>query len=761
MNECLLLLRKFIPDERHFLQFAFIFLLGIFISQSADAQSFPCGLQDLETCDCDGFGDLVADSEPCTFSSGQLQQFVLIDVPNALVSSDADDNSIVAVSSSGVFNGVPSGDYLVYAIYYEPIDAPFFNGQLQLGGNLELLQQIGTEIAAGFWTSDIPNFTMVASDLATVNGPECTCNDIEISDPCSCDDPNNYVEAGVTYVRDVVTINSSPGQTWTITSDSAGAYDASANPLNGNISAIEVSPGVYEFMLYFVPGIGHTSFFSNGTDELSISNLGQDCICDLDECASLQSCDGMTICTGPQEPVLICPEFCLPGNFTFKDLSTIYHCSVVPEGNGNCFTYTPLPGMENIGQDVIEILAINDDGQCIEMNIDVIVGGCNEPPVASNDFYDSDGDGVAILPLTNDSDPDNDFLYICGYYSDPANGVLVLNNGSFFYTPNPGFTGTDSFTYTVCDGNGGQDIATIYIEVTAAPDCDNPSLAYCTNYMTPLYICPDFCMFDNGEPFAISSTHSTYSCALYVQSDDCIRYTPLPGFYGDDYIQIVACSTQPGHSTWCDTVYAQIEVKEDCNAVEPPCSADMQACTAPMTPTEICIPFCNPNASIVRAQTTYNCSISLLSGTCVRYVPVPGFTGTGHIEVEACDNAGNCEIAMITVDVSDGCGHNGGGRLPSDPICDIDVPDSFVPYAFDNDGRFVVNNLSECFENASAKFSVYNVAGQLVHTTNLSNGDVIWDANEHNWSNGMYIYSLELESDDKQERFTGYINVVR
>ncbi|HEX4017001.1 MAG TPA: Ig-like domain-containing protein [Frankiaceae bacterium] len=37
-------------------------------------------------------------------------------------------------------------------------------------------------------------------------------------------------------------------------------------------------------------------------------------------------------------------------------------------------------------------------------------------------------------------------------HTNPANGALTVNaDGTFSYTPNPGFTGTDSFTYTATD----------------------------------------------------------------------------------------------------------------------------------------------------------------------------------------------------------------------------------------------------------------------------------------------------------------------
>ena len=48
--------------------------------------------------------------------------------------------------------------------------------------------------------------------------------------------------------------------------------------------------------------------------------------------------------------------------------------------------------------------------------------------------------------------------------------VTLNANGSFTYTPDANFYGTDTFTYVVSDGNGGTDTGTVTITVTAAAD---------------------------------------------------------------------------------------------------------------------------------------------------------------------------------------------------------------------------------------------------------------------------------------------------
>jgi hypothetical protein len=58
---------------------------------------------------------------------------------------------------------------------------------------------------------------------------------------------------------------------------------------------------------------------------------------------------------------------------------------------------------------------------------------------------------VNINVVANDFDMEGDALTVTSN-TQPANGTLVNNgDGTFTYTPNTGFTGVDTFTYTICD----------------------------------------------------------------------------------------------------------------------------------------------------------------------------------------------------------------------------------------------------------------------------------------------------------------------
>jgi large repetitive protein len=72
--------------------------------------------------------------------------------------------------------------------------------------------------------------------------------------------------------------------------------------------------------------------------------------------------------------------------------------------------------------------------------------------------------------LANDTDADGDTLTIVGV-GDAAHGTVTLNpDGTISFTPDPDYSGPASFTYTVSDGHGGTDTATVTLDVSPTND---------------------------------------------------------------------------------------------------------------------------------------------------------------------------------------------------------------------------------------------------------------------------------------------------
>ncbi|MCU7800213.1 MAG: cadherin-like domain-containing protein [gamma proteobacterium symbiont of Lucinoma myriamae] len=99
-------------------------------------------------------------------------------------------------------------------------------------------------------------------------------------------------------------------------------------------------------------------------------------------------------------------------------------------------------------------------------------GTGNSAPVALDDNYSTEQDSplsiIASGVLSNDSDADADAM-TAQLVSTSSNGSLTLNvDGSFNYSPDTGFNGSDSFTYQAKDTVGDlSNTATVLITVTA------------------------------------------------------------------------------------------------------------------------------------------------------------------------------------------------------------------------------------------------------------------------------------------------------
>jgi VCBS repeat-containing protein len=95
------------------------------------------------------------------------------------------------------------------------------------------------------------------------------------------------------------------------------------------------------------------------------------------------------------------------------------------------------------------------------------------PPVAKDDSYTTVANPAQPLSmdaahglLPNDDDQDGKPL-LAQLVKEPSHGKLTLNeDGSFTYTPEEGFAGSDSFDYRAADGSGESNTATVTIVVT-------------------------------------------------------------------------------------------------------------------------------------------------------------------------------------------------------------------------------------------------------------------------------------------------------
>ena len=140
--------------------------------------------------------------------------------------------------------------------------------------------------------------------------------------------------------------------------------------------------------------------------------------------------------------------------------------TLVLNPNGT-FTYTPAA---NFNGTVSFTYQVNSAGGSDTATVTITVNPVNDLPVAQNDAFTTNEDvAVGGNVLTNDSDVEGPLTVSLA--AGPANGSLVLNSdGTFTYTPNANFNGSDSFTYTVTDTNGATANATVNLTVNPVND---------------------------------------------------------------------------------------------------------------------------------------------------------------------------------------------------------------------------------------------------------------------------------------------------
>ncbi len=126
--------------------------------------------------------------------------------------------------------------------------------------------------------------------------------------------------------------------------------------------------------------------------------------------------------------------------------------------------YTPDAGFN--GTHDVTYSITDGRGGTASATVTVIVEA-NEAPIAVADARIIAADTpINITVLDNDSDPD-DALTINGV-TDPANGTASVDGALVSYTPDAGFTGDDSFTYTISDPAGATGTAVVSINVQPA-----------------------------------------------------------------------------------------------------------------------------------------------------------------------------------------------------------------------------------------------------------------------------------------------------
>jgi len=160
-----------------------------------------------------------------------------------------------------------------------------------------------------------------------------------------------------------------------------------------------------------------------------------------------------------------------------------------------------------------------------------------QTPVAGNDAYQIQENtaltNAAPGVLANDWDGNGDVLTAV-LVSSPTNGTLLSfsTNGAFSYQPNPGFTGTDSFTYKVSDGGlDDSNVATATLTVASVelslPRVFNSNMILQRDL--PIRV---WGRGPAGKTVSVSLTGQTAETVVDAQGNWAVSLAPMAATYG-------------------------------------------------------------------------------------------------------------------------------------------------------------------------------------------------------------------------------------
>ena len=277
----------------------------------------------------------------------------------------------------------------------------------------------------------------------------------------------------------------------------------------------------------------------------------------------------------------------------------------------------------------------------------------NNPPVANLDYYDVLKNSVdnVLNVLENDTDEDPADTVKIEQVSDPKNGTIKYSQDYIYYTPNTGFTGQDSFEYTISDNSEEKDVAEVYINVL---ETNHPSIANDDYYNiledsvdNTLDVLSNDTDEDEDSLTLVSINSGPYNGDAYVSGDN-ILYTPDANYSGTDTLSYTI-SDGLEQDTAEVTIYMQ-------NINDNPVAVDDNSHTPVNTSLEITI-LENDYDVDEDALTIEGIELQPLHGEVsinsysVSYTPDISYSGSDSFVYKISDGNGAYSTATVYIDV--------------------------------------------------------------------------------------------------------------
>jgi len=308
-------------------------------------------------------------------------------------------------------------------------------------------------------------------------------------------------------------------------------------------------------------------------------------------------------------------------------------------------SYTPNPDFN--GSDSFTFKVSDETADSNAATVSITVTAANDPPTANDDSATTQEDKpiATIDVLTNDTDVDDDQLTTAAVTQGKNGSVTINADNTLSYNPNANFCGTDSFTYTVRDGKGGTDTATVNVKVKAvndAPTANDDSVT--TQEDKPVSI-----RLTGNDPDGDSLSYSVVKGPSHGKLSGTapkLRYSPKANFNGSDSFTFKVSDKTADSSA--ATVSITVTAVND-----PPTAYDDSVTTEEDKPVSITLAGGDADGDLLTYSVVTNPSHGGLRGTAprLRYSPKANFNGSDRFTFKVSDKMADSAAATVSITV--------------------------------------------------------------------------------------------------------------
>ncbi|MBK8188744.1 MAG: tandem-95 repeat protein [Cellvibrio sp.] len=308
-------------------------------------------------------------------------------------------------------------------------------------------------------------------------------------------------------------------------------------------------------------------------------------------------------------------------------------------------SYTYTPNANYSGSDSFVVNVTDAQGFTTPVTVNVTVNPIDDGSVANQNVVTNED--VVLNGNLPTTDADGAVTYAVITNQATTNGtVSVAANGSYTYTPNANYSGSDSFVVNVTDAQGFTTPVTVNVTVNPIDDGSVATQNVVTNEDVVLNGNLPTTDADGAVTYAVITNQATTNGTVSVAANGSYTYTPNANYSGSDSFVVNVTDAQ-GFVT-------PVTVNVTVNPIDDGSVANQNVVTNEDVVLNGNLPTTDADGAVTYAvitnQTTTNGTVSVAANGSYTYTPNANYSGSDSFVVNVTDAQGF--VTPVTVNVT-------------------------------------------------------------------------------------------------------------